>query len=453
MRDPGDGAVRVEWRWLALVTMLIAAGVLASAQAWRPRTAARPYLTLSARVPAPSSASSTDDRIHFYQARLTDHPREAVSWDMLAVAYMRKLRESGDPAYAVRAEGSLGRARSVDPRDPEAPRLGAWVALVEHQFGDARTQAEALLRDTPDDDRLYGILGDADVELGRYDEARVAFQRLIDLKPGLSAYTRVAYLRELHGDVPGAEAMMDLAVEAASPRDRENLAWTRVQCGNLYFNHGHVHAAEEQYGEALRVFPGYLYGLAGMANVRAAEGRLEESARLDEQSLAVIPLPVVASTLGDVYLRLGRVDDAERQFALVEYIGQLTDLNRIVFNRDLAFFYADHHRHVDRAVALAEREASSRHDIYTLDTLAWAYAAAGRVADADRLIGQALSLGTRDALLYYHAGVIASKRGDRPRAIRYLALALHTNPHFHVLHAEEARRLLAALRSASGEMK
>lgn len=145
MRDRGNGARRVEWRWLALVAMLIAAAALAAGQAWRPRTASRPHLTLSVRVPAPASGSSTEDQIHFYQARLADHPREAASWDMLAIGYMRKLRESGDPAYAVRAEGSLRRARAVDPGDPEAPRLAAWVALVEHQFGDARRQAEALL--------------------------------------------------------------------------------------------------------------------------------------------------------------------------------------------------------------------------------------------------------------------------------------------------------------------
>jgi len=117
-----------------------------------------------------------------------------------------------------------------------------------------------------------------------------------------------------------------------------------------------------------------------------------------------------------------------------------------VYNRDLAYFYADHQRHLDEAVALAEREAAARHDIYTLETLAWTEFQTGRYAEADRAMTRALALGTRDALLLYHAGMIARGVGDRPRAAHYLALALETNPYFHVLHAGEARRILRSLR-------
>ena len=395
------------------------------------------------RLAAPGS--TPDQQIAFYQARLADHPRDAESWNTLAVGYMRKLRESGDPGYALRAEASLRQTLRVEPRDPDAPALLAWVALVKHDFASARLQAGRLLRQTPDDDRLYGIQGDAEIELGLYRDARETFQRMVDLKPGLAAYTRIAYLRELHGDVPGAIEMMRLALEAASPRDHEGLAWTRVQFGNLYLAHGNLAAAEDQYSAALRTFPGYLYALAGLGNVRAAEGRFDDAIHLYERSLAVIPLPETAATAGDVYLRAGRRGDAERLYALVEYIGKLTELNQVVYNRELAFFYADHDRHVDRAVALAEREAARRHDIYTTDTLAWAYSKAGRNDEADALLRRALALGARDARLFYHAGVIAWKQGNLPRAVHYLTQALRTNPHFHVLHADEARRLLETL--------
>ena len=179
---------------------------------------------------------------------------------------------------------------------------------------------------------------------------------------------------------------------------------------------------------------------------RAAQGRYDDAIRLYTQSLAIIPLPIVAEALGDVYMRVGRTQEAERQFELVEYTGQLTRLNRIVYNLDLAYCYADHRRHLDQAVALAEREAVLRHDIYTADTLAWAYFQSGRYAAADRLLSQSLALGTRDALLFYHAGMIAWRNGDERRAARYLDLALRPNPYFHVLHADEARRVLYSLR-------
>ncbi len=433
---------QIDLRLLLLVGMLVVLGVLAVGRE-RPHTASAP----GPRVPPGRLAlggSLPDHQIRFYQARLTENPRDTASWDMLAIGYMRKLRESGDPGYALRAEEALHRALMQDSHDREAPRLLAWAALVKHEFANARRQAEALIRRTPDDG-VYGILGDADIELGLYPEAQQAFQRMMDLKPGLAVYTRASYLRELHGDIPGALEMMQFAVEAASPRDRENLAWTLVQLGHLYFNHGNLTQAEHQYAAALHAYPSYLYALAGLGNVRAVQGRYAEAISLYERSLAVIPLPEVAGTLGDVYARLGRREDAERQYALVEYIGRLTPLNEVVYNRDLAFFFADHDRRLDQAVALAEREAAVRRDIYTADTVAWAYFKEGRLVDAERMMQRALGLGTRDARLFYHAGMIAWKQGDRLRARVLLTQALRTNPYFHVLHADEARNLLDQL--------
>ena len=436
---------QIDLRLILLVGILVVLGALTVERERSPRAATGPGLQIpSGRLAL--GGSLPDHQIRFYQARLAENPRDTASWDMLAIGYMRKLRESGDPAYAARAEQALHRALRINRNDLDAPKLLAWVALVKHEFDDARRAATALIRVTPQDDALYGILADADIELGRYSEAQQVLQRMIDLKPGPAAYVRVSYLRQLNGDVPGAIDAMQLAAEAATPRDRENLAWTRVQLGHLYFGRGNLPSATTQYVEALRVFPGYLYAQAGLGDVRAAQGRFGEAIQFYERALSVIPLPAIAATLGDVYARVGRQEEAERQFDLVEYVGRLTQINRVVYNRDLAYFYADHGRRQDQAVALAEREAAFRHDIYTDDALAWAYFQAGRYAEARDRMDHALSLGTRDALLFYHAGMIARAQGDRPRAARYLQRALRTNPYFHVLHADEARRVLDSLR-------
>ena len=61
------------------------------------------------------------------------------------------------------------------------------------------------------------------------------------------------------------------------------------------------------------------------------------------------------------------------------------------------------------------------------------------------MMDKALALGTRDAHLYYHAGMIALKQGDQEQAREYLEQALEINPHFSVLHAENARMALRAL--------
>ena len=51
---------------------------------------------------------------------------------------------------------------------------------------------------------VLGIMGDAQTELGRYDQALATVQRMVDLRPDLASYSRVSYQRELHGDLPGA---------------------------------------------------------------------------------------------------------------------------------------------------------------------------------------------------------------------------------------------------------
>src|SRR5205807_8990054 len=76
----------------------------------------------------------------------------------------------------------------------------------------------------------YGVLVDALVELGRYDEATAAAQVMTDMRPDLSSYSRISYLRELHGDTNGAMAAMRLAIQAG-PLRSEATAWCDVQLG------------------------------------------------------------------------------------------------------------------------------------------------------------------------------------------------------------------------------
>ncbi len=387
--------------------------------------------------------TQTDQQIESFLSRVARNAGDVESLTLLATAYIRKVRESGDVSYAERAQRAVEEALRVAPRDPMAIKTLAWAHLIKHEFGTAGRLATEALRGDPNDHQLYGILVDALVEQGEYRAAVEAAQHMLDLRPGAAAYTRASYLRELHGDPEGALTMMQMALEATSRRDREAFAWTLVQVGNLQLARGDQAGAGRQYDLALRILPNYYYALAGLAAGRAAQGRLAEAAALYTRALAIIPMPEVAAALGDVYTRMGRRREAARQYDLVEYVGTLNRLNRGVFNRELAFFYADHDRRLDEAVVLAERERQVRPDIYTYDTLAWAYYKVARLADADRAMQRALTLGTRDARLFYHAGMIALGRGDRPKARQYLTRALQINPQFHVLHAPTARRTLA----------
>jgi tetratricopeptide (TPR) repeat protein len=197
------------------------------------------------------------------------------------------------------------------------------------------------------------------------------------------------------------------------------------------------------------VLPGYPRAAAGLAQVRAAQGRDGEAVDLYRRALAAIPLPEYAAALGDVYTRMGRAADARRQYELVEYVARLDAARPALYNRELVYFYADHGLQLDRALVLAERELAARRDIGAHDALAWTLVQLDRPAEARVAMERALALGTRDARLFFHAGMIYRRLGDAGRARGYLAKALETNRHFHPLQAEIARRALVELDAAA----
>jgi tetratricopeptide (TPR) repeat protein len=174
---------------------------------------------------------------------------------------------------------------------------------------------------------------------------------------------------------------------------------------------------------------------------------LQNAADLYRKALDVVPLPEYAAALGDVYTRLGRTAEAGKQYALVEYIGRLSALNRTVYNRELALFYADHDRHLPQALELARKELEARRDIYSYDVLAWALYKNGRAREAQAAMAEALRLGTPDARLFFHAGMIHRALGDHDRAREALRRALRLNPRFHLLHAQVATSVLAELQA------
>jgi len=396
-------------------------------------------------LPSPPTATPADRAIHAAEAEVDRDPQQTQGYVALAGAYMRKARESGDASYYLHAETAVQRALQLQPGAVAALRTLAWVQTGKHEFHEALATAERLHRQLPDDPLVNGLVGDAAIELGAYERAAAAFQKMLDLQPGLASYSRAAYLRELYGDLPGAAELMTWAVRAGSPRDPEPLAWCLVQLGNVYFNQGQLEEAEAAYQQGLAVFPQYYQALAALGRVRGAQQRYAEALALYQQAVAIVPTPDTVAALGDVLVLLGKADEAEKQYTLVEYIEHVNEINQVAYNRQLALFYADHDRKLSEALTLAEAELQRRHDIYTYDTLAWALGKNGRYPDAWKAMEQALHLGTRDALLFFHAGIIAHGLGKREQARDYLHQALTLNPHFHLIQTEVAKRLLTEL--------
>jgi tetratricopeptide (TPR) repeat protein len=223
---------------------------------------------------------------------------------------------------------------------------------------------------------------------------------------------------------------------------RENLAWLYFELGERYFQSGDLENAELSYRSGIVADANHYRSLAGLAKVRAAQRKFEESIQLYQRSIAIIPFPVYVAELGDVYKTMGRVNEAQQQYDLVEYIGHLSKLNQVLANRELALFYADQGIKLREALELARNELEIRHDIYTWDTLAWVLYKNGRLPEAAEAISKALTLRTNDSLLLFHAGMIYYALAKDSDAKDFLNRALKTNPHFHVFYAEAAHRTL-----------
>jgi tetratricopeptide (TPR) repeat protein len=379
------------------------------------------------------------------QERIKRNPDDTEAYAQLGLAQLQRVRETADPTLYPKAEQALAEALKRDPQQFDAILGQGILALARHQFTDALSWGQRAQALNSFSAAAYGIMGDAQLELGRYGEANATIQKMVDTRPDLNSYSRVSYLRELHGDTPGAIVALDRAVEAGGPNSESTL-WSQTQLGHLYFNSGDLARAERTYQEALLTRPDYIYAQAGIAKVRAAQGRTGEAIRSYQVIVKRLPQPEFVIALGDLYEATGKPAEAQKQYDLVRAIQQLNASAGMDVDMELALFDADHGADPQAALARARSAYTRRPSIYGADVLAWALYRAGDYAEAQRYATEALRLNTRDALLRYHAGMIAEALGDRAKAREDLEQALAINPHFSVRHAPIARATLAEIR-------
>jgi tetratricopeptide (TPR) repeat protein len=441
-------AIRRSWLRWALILVLIALVALATLVLLRGESPAeqRAKLPFDFRETA---GTSTDNLVGTLQQQIRKNPKDFNAHIKLANAYLQKVRETGDPTLYTKTEDLLDRAQKLQPQSPELFASRGTLALARHDFAAALGYGTQALSSDPQSARYHGIVGDAQIELGMYDDAIDSYQEMVDSRPDFAAYSRVAYARELYGDPEGAIEAMKFALQAGSGTP-ENVAWAHVQLGNLWFGSGDLDQAEKEYGRSTEIVGDYAPALAGQAKVAAARGNLELASKLYKQAFNRMPLSEYAIALGDVYDKMGDKVKAEAQYELVRNIDKLLRANGVNTDLEIALFYADHDIDLKTSLEKARAAYKARPSIHAADALAWTLYKTGDSREAQKYSEEALKLGTRDPLKLFHAGMIAKSLGQKEQAQEYLQQAIDLNPHFSLLYSDEAADALKSLK-AGGE--
>jgi tetratricopeptide (TPR) repeat protein len=356
--------------------------------------------------PAPPARSS-EAQVAQLQDRLRRFPDDAGALTRLGVAYLTRARETADPSYYAKASQAIDRSLALDAGRVETMTAPGLLALRRHAFAAALQWGQRASAAAPDSPEPLGVIVDAHVELGEYDAALAAAQQMVDRRPSLASLARVSYLRELHGDRPGAIEAMRAAAVAGSGQPAD-VAHVYTLLGDLHLGGGDPTAARQAYERALAVVDAYGPAQVGMARVQAVSDPVAAAVLL-EPVVRRLPVSAWAALLGDLYAR----------------------------------FEADHAAPV--AVDLARAALAERPTVFVEDTLGWALRQSGRPEEALPHARAAVRLGTADALLWYHLAATEADLGLSEDAAAHLERAFAINPFLTVRDRPAAVALAARL--------
>jgi tetratricopeptide (TPR) repeat protein len=400
-------------------------------------------LTLALCATPSFAATPAEQAIKQAAANIQTQPSHYPYYDDLAMAYARRARETSDAQFYAKAEETLRKAFAIAPDNFEGLKVQAFLQLERHEYARALESATKLNKAVPDDIAVYGYLVDANVELGNYKDAITAAQWMLNLRPGnRGGLIHASYLRELHGNLPGALDLMRMAYEATPQSESEDRAWMLAQVSHLELLSGDLPQAEMAANSALRAFADYHYALAALAQVRIAQGRYEDAVSLLRQHYEAAPHAENLFVLAEAQELAGRHEDAQASFRKFEGLSRAESELADNSNRELTSYYVDHAGDPAKALEVARREIARRHDVYTVDSYAWALAANKEYAEADRQLQTALVVGVKDPAVLYHAGSIALHLHQSDKAEAFLKDAA-------ARHSLEAANLLAEMKAES----
>lgn len=403
-------------------------------------------LVASAAAAQISESKQRDLEIAFYDKRAREDSYSADDRAQLAGLLLQRARETGDYQDVLRAEEAARRSLALRTAHNATTYLVLSASLLEqHRFREANQAAQLLFESDPENPAYRAHLGETQLELGDYDAARVTFGSLEPARNNLDVAPRLARWAEITGHTGEARLLLEAARDQAVKRtdlSREQIAWFHLRVGDLELRNGRLKQAERALRAGLEASPGDYRLLAAMARLEAARGRWNQAVDYGDQAIAVAFDPTTVGLMAEAKAALG--DSAAAQDYL-QAMDVATSSQNEPFHRPYGLFLLDHGRRISEVAAKAAEEIQTRKDVYGYDLLAWALHRQGHHAEAKQAMTSALRMGTQDATLFFHAGMIERALGNNRVARQHLKKALDINPYFHPTHPALVRTVLKSL--------
>ena len=365
------------------------------------------------------------------------------NWITMGDLVAQIQRNTGEERYYYNAELIYREALRLKPDSVEALTGMAWVTGGRHEFLKSIEWANQAITIDIDCAIAYGILGDASLELGNYDAALDHYQRMMDIKPDLSSWSRGAHLLWIMGDKSKAQWLMNKAIHAGAPF-AENTAWCKARLATMLFQDGAILAAQDTIQSLMDSGSKNRHILSIAAKIATAKKEFSKATDYYQQILSLGSNQEALTGIGDLLVLQGLPDQAETYYQKVEDMHQKQVSSGSHDHHFMAKFFADHDRSLIEALRMSEEHKLTK-NVYEADTLAWVYYKNGHITKAIEAIKQALRHNTPDAEIHYHAGLIASAYGDLTSAQKHLDKALQMNPNFNPLQITTLHKTLQDL--------
>ncbi|MBD0365697.1 MAG: tetratricopeptide repeat protein [Flavisolibacter sp.] len=396
--------------------------------------------------------AATKDKASKLIRIVRENPDDIKSTLTLATIYVKESRITGNSMYYdAAAMKYVNDVLAKEPENYEALVLKSLIYLSQHHFAEGLAIAEKAVKSGPGNAFSYGLLVDGNVEMGNYKAAVENAEKMVSLRPDLRSYSRISYLREIHGDNSGAIEAMHSAVKAGLPGD-ESTSWARIQLARLYENTGDLKSAEMHYTIALDERPGYPYAIAGLGHIAMGNGDYKKAIVLYQQADTSINDYSFKEQLANLYLLTG---DKKKAGELMQSVieGMTRDAKKgeedesigHYVDRELALAYVMTNNY-DKALQHALAEYNRRPDnIDVNETVAWVYYKKGDFSKALPFVNAALRTNCKNPTLLIHAGLIYAKNNQQDKAKALLQEALQHNPNIDVQLKAEGTSVLQAL--------